>query len=130
MARSPRWLRELMAKVQREVEREWQQREREEAWRRGNEQVRGRHRTPRAERPECGAKCRDGHPCQALPVWDRGKDRPRNGRCRMHGGLSTGARTEAGKARAQEAARRGGRASAEKRRRGRDDGVLAEHLTQ
>lgn len=39
----------------------------------------------------CGAQTRRGLPCQrkALP----------NGRCRNHGGLSTGARTEAGRAR-------------------------------
>lgn len=42
--------------------------------------------------PRCGAKSkRSGNPCRgwAMP----------NGRCRMHGGASTGARTEAGKAR-------------------------------
>ena len=39
----------------------------------------------------CGAKTRKGMPCQgpAMP----------NGRCRMHGGPSTGARTPEGKAR-------------------------------
>ena len=42
----------------------------------------------------CGAKNRQGNPCQrfALKQVD-------NGRCRLHGGLSTGARTEAGKQR-------------------------------
>lgn len=76
----------------------------------------GYGRTPKAQRPRCGAKCRDGHPCQALPVWDREKDRPRNGRCRLHGGLSTGPRTEEGKRRAREGARRGARMSARARR--------------
>ena len=40
--------------------------------------------------PRCGAKTRSGAPCKgaAMP----------NGRCRMHGGPSTGPRTEAGKA--------------------------------
>jgi hypothetical protein len=40
--------------------------------------------------PRCGAKTRAGTPCRtaAMP----------NGRCRMHGGPSTGPRTEAGKA--------------------------------
>ena len=38
--------------------------------------------------PRCGAKNRRGTPCQcpAMP----------NGRCRLHGGLSTGAKTTAG----------------------------------
>jgi hypothetical protein len=52
----------------------------------------GYHRTRKAERPKCGARCRDGHPCQALPVWDQTRNAPRNGRCRVHGGLSTGPR--------------------------------------
>lgn len=38
----------------------------------------------------CGARTRAGHPCRQPAM--------RNGRCRLHGGLSTGARTEAGKA--------------------------------
>jgi len=54
--------------------------------------LRMRSVTPKAERPLCGAKCRDGHPCQARAVWDYRGDEPRNGRCRLHGGLSTGPR--------------------------------------
>lgn len=38
--------------------------------------------------PACGAKTRDGSPCRNLPM--------RNGRCRMHGGASTGRKTAAG----------------------------------
>jgi hypothetical protein len=64
-------------------------------------------RTPRSERPRCGARTRElgGPPCRAAAVWDDEHDRPRTrrGRCRMHGGLSTGPRTEAGQARAREA---------------------------
>lgn len=56
--------------------------------------------TPKWLRPQCGAKTRAGGTCRATPVWDKENDRPRNGRCRMHGGLSTGARTEEGKRRA------------------------------
>ena len=56
-------------------------------------------RERRAERPRCGAKCRDGHPCAAPVVWLAGHDTPRK-RCRMHGGLSTGPRTAAGLMRA------------------------------
>ena len=57
------------------------------------------------ERPRCGARCRDGTPCQAPPVWDSRLDRPVNGRCRMHGGLSTGPKTEEGRRRIAESNR-------------------------
>ncbi len=50
-------------------------------------------------RPKCGAKCRTGLPCKAPAVWDKEHDCPRNGRCRMHGGLSTGPKTIEGKRR-------------------------------
>jgi hypothetical protein len=40
-------------------------------------------------RPQCGAKTRSGPPCRAKAV--KGKVR-----CRMHGGLSTGPKTQAG----------------------------------
>jgi hypothetical protein len=76
--------------------------------------------TPKARRPRCGAKCRSGKPCQAPAVWDYDLDSPRNGRCRMHGGLSTGPKTEEGKRRSREGARRGGRKSAERRWAKRD----------
>jgi hypothetical protein len=55
--------------------------------------------TCKADRPRCGAKTRRGHPCRAPAVWDYEDDRPVNGRCRMHGGLSTGAKTAAGRLR-------------------------------
>ena len=41
--------------------------------------------------PVCGARTRAGAPCRALAM--------KNGRCRMHGGGSTGPKTAAGKAR-------------------------------
>ena len=40
--------------------------------------------------PRCGAQTRSGAPCRAAAMP--------NGRCRMHGGPSTGPKTEAGKA--------------------------------
>ena len=43
-------------------------------------------------RSRCGAETRQGHPCRRKKLA--------NGRCRNHGGLSTGPRTEAGRARA------------------------------
>ena len=62
--------------------------------------------TPKRLRPRCGAKTRSGRPCQARAVWDKQHNRPRNGRCRMHGGLSTGPRTPEGHARCAEGRRR------------------------
>lgn len=66
--------------------------------------------TPRHARPRCGARCRDGSPCRAPVVWDRKANRPRNrrgpGRCRRHGGLSTGPNTPEGKARIAAAQRK------------------------
>lgn len=58
-------------------------------------------------RPLCGAKCRDGHPCKAQILVDSKTGKPINRRCRMHGGLSTGAKTQEGKDKSREAARRG-----------------------
>jgi hypothetical protein len=59
------------------------------------------------ELPRCGAWCRDGHPCQARATRDAETGcLVRNGRCRIHGGLSTGPRTPEGKRRVGEAARR------------------------
>lgn len=52
---------------------------------------------PRSRRGTCGAKTRKYSPCQAPPVWDKPQDKPRNGRCKLHGGLSTGPKTHAGK---------------------------------
>ena len=60
----------------------------------------------RRDRPRCGARTRQGAPCQAPVVWDAALNRPRNGRCKLHGGLSTGARTAEGRARQDEARRR------------------------
>jgi len=74
--------------------------------------ARGDHGTPKRLRPPCGAKTRSGKPCQAAPVWDEEKDRPVNGRCRLHGGASTGPRTAEGKRRVGEAARQRKRQSA------------------
>jgi len=50
-------------------------------------------------RPKCEARCRDGHLCRAPVVWDKENDRPVNGRCRIHGGLSTGPKTVEGRQR-------------------------------
>jgi hypothetical protein len=54
---------------------------------------------PRKERPTCGARNRQGKPCAV-------KVEPGKRRCRFHGGLSTGPKTAAGRARIAEAQRR------------------------
>jgi hypothetical protein len=59
------------------------------------------------ELPPCGARCRDGHRCKAKATRDVETGcYVRNGRCRLHGGLSTGPTTTEGKQRVGEAARR------------------------
>ena len=55
--------------------------------------------------PRCGAKTRRGKECQAPAM--------RNGRCRMHGGSSTGPRTPEGLARSRRARWKHGLYSAE-----------------
>jgi hypothetical protein len=50
--------------------------------------------------PRCAARTRSGCPCRSPAM--------RNGRCRMHGGRSTGPRTEEGLARLREAHTRHG----------------------
>lgn len=52
---------------------------------------RPRARPPRAERPRCGARRRDGGACAAPVVWRAGEPAPR-GRCRAHGGAAPGPR--------------------------------------
>src|SRR5215203_6854050 len=75
------------------------------------------------ERPRCGARCRDGSPCEASPVWHRRLDRAVNSRCQMHGGLSTGPKTEEDRRRIAESnhARSANPSVAEKR--GKREGV-------
>jgi hypothetical protein len=55
--------------------------------------------------PRCGAKTRRGKECRAPAM--------RNGRCRMHGGSSTGPRTQEGLARSRRARWKHGLYSAE-----------------
>lgn len=58
-----------------------------------------RVRTITPRRPACGAKTRKGTPC----TW---KAEPGKGRCKLHGGRSTGAKTPEGRERIAEAQRR------------------------
>ena len=79
-------------------------------------QARRRDKEERSEahksaRPLCGARCRDGHPCRARVV-----EKPNGAmakRCRMHGGRSSGCKTEAGREAIRESNRRRARARAE-----------------
>jgi hypothetical protein len=73
------------------------------------------------ECPRCGAMCRDGSRCNTPAVWNERLDRPANGRCRVHGGLSTGPKTEEGRRRTAESNRSRGAKS--KHKRGIGDGV-------
>jgi hypothetical protein len=57
--------------------------------------------------PRCGARTRAGEPCKSAAM--------RSGRCRMHGGASTGPRTPEGLARSKRATWKHGRYSAEHR---------------
>jgi hypothetical protein len=54
---------------------------------------------PRKDRPRCGAKTRAGGTCMVKVEFGKA-------RCRFHGGLSTGPKSEAGRARIAEAQRR------------------------
>jgi hypothetical protein len=53
----------------------------------------------RKDRPRCGAKTRAGRRCLVRVEFGKA-------RCRFHGGLSTGPKTKAGRARIAEAQRR------------------------
>jgi hypothetical protein len=55
-----------------------------------------RRQQRRKDRPRCGAKTRAGRPCRMRVEFGKA-------RCRLHGGLSTGPKTEAGRARIAEA---------------------------
>ena len=60
----------------------------------------------KSDRGTCNAKTRKNTPCQAPPVWDNLRDCAVNGRCKLHGGLSTGPKTEMGRNAIRESNRR------------------------
>lgn len=72
-------------------------------WQRPRRMLRGQDlglwHARKASRPKCGARTRAGTPCKAPVVWGRT-------RCRLHGGCSTGPKTEAGRQRIAESNRR------------------------
>jgi hypothetical protein len=77
----------------------------------GTRTERGRFRPLKRKRPRCGARCRsrNGAACRArvaVDRWPDGRVRIRE-RCRLHGGLSTGATSPEGRERLREAGRRG-----------------------
>src|SRR5690349_989439 len=67
-----------------------------------------RRQSRRKDRPRCGAKTRAGGTCMVRVEFGKA-------RCRFHGGLSTGPKTEAGRIRIAEAQRRRWRAYRERR---------------
>ena len=74
-----------------------------QAWRDALAEISERARLLRVIRamppPKCGACTRSGRPCEAPAYREPRALFARNGRCRLHGGLSTGPRTLAGRAR-------------------------------
>lgn len=70
----------------------------------------------------CGAKTRKCTPC-AGPAM-------RNGRCRMHGGASTGWRTPEGMERLRQAPMKHGRRSAEARQAARERGAARREMAR
>lgn len=80
------------------------------------------------DRPRCGARCRDGHPCQAPVVWPKGAWRAKK-RCRRHGGMSTGPKTAEGKRHTGEAARQRLLERWRRRREARGEPCAPEHAT-
>lgn len=73
-------------------------------------------RVKRPDRPQCGARCRDGHACKAPAVWDAVRDRALNGRCKLHGACLRGRRLQRASGAAQRDGGRGGRHSWRSRR--------------
>ena len=69
----------------------------------------------------CGAKTRKGTACQR-PANER------NGRCRVHGGVSTGPRTEEGRARISEANLRHGKYTKEKLEKRRENAAKGREI--
>ena len=83
MTDGPAFLQRYYAKLERE----------EKKRQRKQEQLLQRQAAKRKREAKCGAFARStGKPCQAKPLA--------NGRCRNHGGMSTGPKTEEGKSRA------------------------------
>ena len=69
------------------------------------ELARAREASPPVRHPPgatCGARTRRGTPCKRKDLYS-------SGRCKLHGGLSTGPRTAAGKARSAANGKLGGR---------------------
>ena len=46
-------------------------------------------RTQKRDRPQCKARCGDGHRCGARVVWDKRHNRPAAAVCYFHGGWAT-----------------------------------------
>jgi hypothetical protein len=69
-------------------------------------EIKARPYVPKPGKPLCGARKRNGEPCM-------GRGKGAGGRCKWHGGKSTGPRTPEGRARIAESNRRRARARLE-----------------
>ena len=97
MGRPSRFTLELLARVREEVAR-WERMER--AKERRKERRDEKRRAELKLRKRCGARTRLGTPCQSFPVRTQLATR-----CKLHGGLSTGPKTVAGRAKIAQAQR-------------------------
>lgn len=112
MSRQSTWFRDMVARVTAEVEAERAQTMASppKRMRVTTEHAREYQRLNQYPYPPeyyaftCGACTRAGTPCKRRDLWS-------NGRCRLHGGLSTGPRTEQGRRQSAENGRKGGRPS-------------------
>ena len=97
MARMSRFTLELLARVHKEVAR-WERIERKK--RRLKERKEQKRRAELKLMKRCGAKTRFGTSCQNFPIRSQLATR-----CKLHGGLSTGPKTDAGRAKIAQAQR-------------------------
>ena len=97
MARPSRMMLEILARVQNEMAR-WEKLEHRKARLKQRKDEKRRAELKLMKR--CGAKTRFGTPCQNFPVRSRLATR-----CKLHGGLSTGPKTNAGRAKIAQAQR-------------------------
>ena len=110
MSRQSKWFRELVARIiaEGEAERAQKMAPPPKQLRMTTEHAREYQRLNQYPYPPtfyiftCGARTRAGTPCKRRDLWS-------NGRCKFHGGLSTGPRTEQGRRQSAENGRKGGR---------------------
>ena len=108
MGRPPNWWRDLVAKVMARTESDRQVTQPAVARRHGTAHAREYRRLNKYPFPPeyytftCGARTRAGTPCKRHDLYP-------NGRCKFHGGMSTGPKTPEGRWQSAVNGRRGGR---------------------